>query len=109
MSERDRMQNEIVRRLSRGRFIRAWGKCEIFLGLAAAGAGLLLGCHLLARPAGEIEWGPVGCSLALIVLGGYLALAGHRGHLYQAGIEQTAFLLEEIRSLRGRTTTGEER
>src|SRR5688572_15037932 len=100
MGERDRMQNEIARRLSRSRFIRAWGKCEIFLGLTAAGAGLLLGWHLLPRPAVEIEWGSVGCSLALIVLGGYLALAGHRGHLYQAGIEQTAFLLDEIRALK---------
>jgi hypothetical protein len=100
MNEHERMQNEIARRLSRAKFIRAWGKCEIFLGLGAAGAGLLLGCHLLARPANEIEWEFVGCSLALIVLGGYLALAGHRGHLYQAGIEQTAFLLEEIRSRR---------
>jgi hypothetical protein len=100
VNEHERMQNEIARRLSRSRFIRAWGKCEIFLGLTAAGAGLLLGCHLLARPVGEVEWGLVGASLALIVLGGYLALAGHRGHLYQAGIEQTAFLLEEIRCRR---------
>jgi hypothetical protein len=98
----ERLNAEIRNRLARARFIRAWGKCEIFLGLSAAGVGWLLGCHLVARPVAEVEWGLVGLALALIVLGGYLALAGHRGHLYQAGIEQTAYLAEEIRAARTR-------
>jgi hypothetical protein len=32
----------------------------------------------------------------LFVLGGYLALAGSRSHLYQSSNELTAFLLEEL-------------
>ena len=76
------------------------GKCEIFLGLTAAGVGLLLGCHFASRPVNEIEWGLVAATLALIVFGGYLTLAGHRNHLYQSSFEQTAFLIEEMQILK---------
>jgi hypothetical protein len=100
MNPRERLEAEIERRQASARVIRAWGKCEIVLGLTAAGIGWLLGCHLVTRPIAEVEWRLVSLALVLIVLGGYLALAGHRGHLYQAGIEQTAYLREEIRALK---------
>jgi hypothetical protein len=99
MLDRERMRKEIAHRAGHSRTIRAWGKCEIFLGLTAAGAGLILGCHFAARPVHEIAWGMVAAALALIVLGGYLTLAGHRSHLYQSSFEQTAYLIEEIRNL----------
>lgn len=76
---------------------RTWAKMEILLGLAAAGLGLLLGDGAVSRPAGEIEWGLAAAALVLFVLGSYLALAGHRSHLYQSSNERTAFLIAEIR------------
>ena len=76
---------------------RSWAKVEILLGLAAAGAGLLVGVWASSRAA--VEWYACGSGLALFVLGGYLALAGHRSHLYRSGNEATAYLAAEIRRL----------
>jgi hypothetical protein len=76
---------------------RSWAKAEILFGLSAAGAGVLLGVWAVSRPVidGFLATG----ALALWVLGGYLALAGNRSHLYQSGNERTAFLAEAIRRL----------
>lgn len=58
-----------------------WAKLEILLGLLAVGLGLVWG-----REAGALlHVAPV-----LVMLGGYLALAGHRSHLYDAMTRQTA-------------------
>ena len=73
---------------------RTWAKLEILLGLAAAGLGLLLGVWALSRPTDLIYWESAAAALALFVLGGYLALAGHRSHLYQSANELTAYLAE---------------
>ena len=64
-----------------------WAKIEIVLGLTAACAGLklLLGDGM-----------PVLAGGALMVLGGYLALAGNRSHLYQSQNRQTAYLLQVL-------------
>jgi hypothetical protein len=78
---------------------RTWAKLEILLGLTAAGLGLLLGAWSLARPADTIRWELAAAALALFVLGGYLALAGHRSHLYQSANELTAYLAELIQNL----------
>src|SRR5947209_8781043 len=77
---------------------RTWAKLEVLLGLAAAGLGLLLGVRELSHPMAEFTFGPVLAFLALFVLGGYLALAGHRSHLYQSANELTAYLAELIRN-----------
>ena len=59
-----------------------WSKLEMLLGLLAVGVGLMWG----SEPGGALVWGmPV-----LVALGGYLALAGHRSHLYDAMTRQTA-------------------
>jgi hypothetical protein len=76
---------------------RTWAKAELLLGLGAAGVGVLLGVWAVSRPAAD--WGLAAGGLALWVLGAYLALAGHRSHLYQSGNERTAFLLGELRRL----------
>ena len=75
---------------------RAWAKAEILVGLSAAGAGLLLGVWAVGRPVGEGEWLAALAGLALFVLGGYLALAGSRSHLYQSNNELIAYLIEEL-------------
>jgi hypothetical protein len=77
---------------------RTWAKLEILLGLSAVGVGLILGQS--AWILGEVAWGIAGAALALFVLGGYLALAGHRSHLYQSSNEQTAYLAGLIHHLK---------
>jgi hypothetical protein len=74
----------------------AWAKLEIVLGLAAAGAGLFLGPITLR----EADWAGATGALALFVLGGYLALAGHRSHLYRSMNDRTAYLAALIRPSR---------
>jgi hypothetical protein len=81
---------------------RVWAKVEILLGLGAAGAGLLLAEWGLLRPSSEVNLGWAAAGWVLFVLGGYLAMAGHRSHLYQSANEQTAFLLEEIRRIQAK-------
>lgn len=58
-----------------------WSKLEIGLGLAAVGLGLFWG-----REPGRFAF----VMPPLVTLGGYLALAGHRSHLYDAMTRQTA-------------------
>jgi hypothetical protein len=75
-----------------------WAKIEILLGLSAAGSGLLGGMVLSHRPESEVpEWAWLG-PLSLFVLGGYLALAGHRSHLYLSNNRLAAYLAGLIRS-----------
>jgi hypothetical protein len=81
---------------------RLWAKGEILLGLLSTGLGLLLSDWAVARTGGA-EWLSAIAGLLLFVLGGYLALAGHRSHLYQSNNELTAYLVEEIRALKEKT------
>ena len=75
---------------------RVWAKAEIILGLTAAGAGLLLGDWALTREALADALPQAACGLVLFVLGGYLAMAGHRSHLYQSNNKLIAYLVEEF-------------
>jgi hypothetical protein len=80
---------------------RTWAKVELLLGLFAVGIGLLLGTWAASRPA-TVEWPSAASGLALFVLGAYLALAGHRSHLYQSNNELTSLLLEHLERLEGK-------
>jgi len=62
----------------------AWAKAELLLGLSAAGVAITIASSspILAAP--------------LFALGGYLALAGHRSHLYDAMSRQTALSWREL-------------
>jgi hypothetical protein len=68
-----------------------WAKIEIFLGLFAAGVSMISTAILSRQPEDAVPgfaWlGP----LALFVLGWYLALAGHRSHLYQSANKLAAY------------------
>lgn len=79
---------------------QAWAKVEIFLGLVGVAVGLLGGLRLAvveARTGQEAFWTAwVGIG-TLIVFGAYLALAGHRSHLYQSNNRLIAYLAELIR------------
>lgn len=77
-----------------------WAKLEIFFGLFVVGCGLVAPWRLvmMVRPGGEVpEWAWL-APVLLVTLGGYLALAGHRSHLYQSNNRLAAHLAELIRS-----------
>jgi hypothetical protein len=61
-----------------------WAKLEILFGLFAMAASIVVVVKFSREPEAsvpEFAWlGPI----ALFTLGGYLALAGHRSHLYQS-------------------------
>jgi hypothetical protein len=94
---RNHVTAEVHQRLGYRRLSRAWAKMEIVLGLTAAGIGMLLGVFAVGQS--EPAWVLATGGLALFVLGGYLALAGHRSHLYQSSTEQLVLLVEEIRQI----------
>jgi hypothetical protein len=75
--------------LGRKRPSLVWAKFEMLLGLGAASIGIVMGSN-------EPVWRAA--SAALITLGAYLALAGHRTHLYDAMTRQTA-LRERARAM----------
>lgn len=93
-SELDRLHDDLgLKRLS-----PLWAKVEIVLGLLAATSGLLIGVHAVARPAADIQWPLAAASAALQTMGGYLALAGHRSHLYQSQNKLVAWLASKLGS-----------
>ena len=78
---------ETLRGMGLKRLNPAWAKAEILLGLAAAAGGFkLLTENGIPALAGGI----------LIVLGGYLAMAGNRSHIYQSQNRQTAYLRQAV-------------
>jgi hypothetical protein len=97
VTDHDKALADLHARLGLKRLSPTWAKLEILLGLAASGAGLLAGQYALARP--DFAWGLVLGGLALFVLGGYLALAGHPSHLYQSNNLLAAHLAAKLDSL----------
>jgi hypothetical protein len=78
--------------------VSMWPKVEIFLGLAAGHVGLAIGARAVLHPSTwPLPWMEGAFSFLLFVLGGYLAMAGHRSHLYIFQVRTTAILLQEMR------------
>src|SRR4051794_28042415 len=98
MMDKGRALSRLREALGHRPLSRPWAKAEVLLGLLSAGLGLLLGDWALRPP--DAAWPLAAAGLGLFVLGGYLALAGHRSHLYQSNKELAAYLAEEIRSLK---------
>lgn len=74
-----------------------WAKTEVLLGLFAAAIGLVSGMKLAVLPGVvALLWTWV-WPVVLIARGGYLALAGHRSHLYQSNNRLVAHLTELVR------------
>ena len=74
----------------------AWAKLEILLGLAAVSAGHLCGVYAIVHLEGTSLGAMIATSLCLQSLGGYLALAGHRSHVYQSNNKLTAWLAAHL-------------
>ena len=74
-----------------------WAKLEILIGLAAAAIGLLCGVRGVQDLAAAEAWWLIAASVLLQTLGGYLALAGHRSHLYQSQNKLAAYLAAQLR------------
>jgi hypothetical protein len=75
---------------------KVWAKMEILFGLFALGGGMLLGEWTVTKsPDSSLACSLV--SLTLFTLGGYLALAGNRSHLYQSNNRLNAYLAELLR------------
>jgi hypothetical protein len=101
VTEKERRLAELQTSLGHKPLSRAWAKAELLLGLTAAGLGLLLGTWAVSRSS-AVEWTLAAAGLALFILGSFLAMAGHRSHLYQSNNELAALLLEHLRRLEGK-------
>jgi hypothetical protein len=81
----------LTRELGLKRLSPVWAKLELFVGLGTAAAGLV-----------GVVRGPdaitVTAGAAGFALGWYLALAGHRSHLYQSNNRLAAHLAARTRS-----------
>lgn len=76
-----------------------WAKAEIAIGLLAASIGLLLIVRAAADSLLAIDWTGSVAGIGLFTLGGYLAAAGHRSHLYQSNNQLAAWLARKIRGI----------
>jgi hypothetical protein len=83
----ERWITELERAMGLKRLTPLWAKAEIVLGLSAAAFGLKL-----LSGEGMTAW----AGGALTVPGIYLALAGHRSHLYLSMNRHIAYLLQTI-------------
>jgi hypothetical protein len=95
MTETEQSLTDLHRALGMKPLDPLWAKAEIFLGLAAA-IGLMAAVRFLAFASTETDWLPILVSMALMVLGVYLARVGHRSHLYQSNNKLAAYLAGEI-------------
>ena len=75
-----------------------WAKAEIALGLLAVSVGLLLIVRAAADTQLGIDWRTSLAGIALFTLGGYLAAAGHRSHLYQSNNQLAAWVALKVQA-----------
>jgi hypothetical protein len=75
-----------------------WAKLEILFGLACAALGMIFALNLSHRADATVQLSEWLAPTALFILGFYLALAGHRSHLYQSQNKLAAYLAGLIRS-----------
>ncbi len=99
-TDTDINMNATLRRLHEGTGFGQLGpvsaKLEIFFGLFAAALGVVFAAASIPGPTfrDSCLWGAA--CVALMVLGGFLAMAGHRSHLYQSQNRLTAYLAQLI-------------
>ncbi len=94
----DAALDRLHRELGFKRLNPLWAKFEILFGLFAVSLSVFGGLYVATRPADAT--GPAWVWAGFVVtftFGGYLALAGHRSHLYQSNNRLAAHLAELIR------------
>ncbi len=91
------LENRFYEELGLARLSPAWAKAEILLGLAAVSAGHLCGIYAIVHLSGQTFWTMLVASLLLQTVGGYLALAGHRSHVYQSQNKLVVWLATHVR------------
>jgi len=95
MTGLDQTRQQMAQDLNHKPLNRGFAKFEILLGLLAASCGQVL---ILIAVRDVTNWAFVIGGVVLFTLGGYLAMAGHRSHLYQSANDQTAYLLIQLKS-----------
>lgn len=106
--DRNQAVTDLYQALGHKPLNRTWAKAEIFIGLAVAGAGLLTWHVAMPQAVTDSDfWLRFAAHLSLLVFGSYLAMAGHRSHLYQSNNELIAYLVEEIHSLKEKVEPSE--
>lgn len=105
MTDLDRTREQMFRDLKRHPLNLGFAKFEILLGLIALAIGQVL---ILWAVRQTIDWGFLIGGVMLFSMGGYLAMAGHRSHLYQSANDQTAYLLHKYRMNKSSSNSGEE-
>src|SRR5438067_2108326 len=81
------------------RFGGWFAKVEVFLGLFAAAVGFLLSHWGMGTSLAQCDPFLTGIATALFILGGYLALAGQRSHIYRSVMESEKSLRTMIQRL----------
>jgi hypothetical protein len=87
--------NQLLAKAGFKKLNKTLAKLEIVFGLLAVAAGLLVSQWALFKMS-EPDWLWLAGGVFLFAFGGYLAMGGHRSHLYQSNNLLTALLLQEI-------------
>ena len=88
----DNVHDQLLCEMQLQRLNSVWAKIEIVFGLLATIIGLLVSQRGMAVWPDEVS-GLLVAGILLFVLGGYLALAGHRSHLCQSNNRLAAYLI----------------
>ncbi len=92
----DEQLSHLHRELGLKQLNPVWAKIEIFLGLAAAGCGSSVALWATRSLDAQPVSGGIALGLILQILGWYLALAGHRSHLYLSQNKLIAYVVQQV-------------
>ncbi len=91
--------NELLQQLHRDLGFKllnpVWAKLEILLGLAAFAIGNIVSIRsAIANPI--LDGSLVVFGVLLVIFGGYLAMAGHRSHIYQSNNKLAVWIFARV-------------
>ncbi len=93
----DRSLTQLHGSLGRKKLNKTWAKVEIAGGLVAVAVAIATIARTVAEPLAD-AFPLIGAAVILFAMGGYLAMAGHRSHLYQSHDRTAAYLAALVRS-----------
>ena len=88
----------LLREMHRKRLSPVWAKLEIVICLTVAAIGQLIAIREVVTQPDPIT-APTAAGVVLFVLGLYLAMAGHRSHLYQSNNRLAAYLIAKMQQV----------